>query len=187
MKLTRTGTLVGTPFYMAPEQINGGKVDVRTDLYAVGVILYEMCTGKLPFGGETLGEVLIGHLQKTVPPLPAETQQWGIPHGGRADLWPSCSPSPPDERYCHGHGADAGLSTGCSAASRPRRASIKRLTLSSLPPVAVPPPSALRRCWRCCPLCCVRWRSGATLLVDKLRGTGARRSRSTWCRCARWP
>jgi serine/threonine protein kinase len=79
MKLTRTGTLVGTPFYMAPEQINGEKVDVRTDLYALGVILYQICVGVLPFDGENLGEVLVGHLQKPVPPLPETMSQWGTP------------------------------------------------------------------------------------------------------------
>lgn len=98
MKLTRTGSLVGTPFYMAPEQINGGKVDVRTDVYALGVILYEMCTGKLPFGGETLGEVLIGHLQKTVPPLGKDLQQFGIPQA-IAPILAKLLAKNPEDRY----------------------------------------------------------------------------------------
>lgn len=98
MKLTRTGSLVGTPFYMAPEQINGGKVDIRTDVYALGVILYEMCTGRLPFGGETLGEVLIGHLQKTVPPLEKDTQQFGIPQA-IAPILAKLLAKNPEDRY----------------------------------------------------------------------------------------
>lgn len=79
MKLTRTGSLIGTPFYMAPEQINGGQVDVRTDLYALGVILYQMCAGQLPFDGANLGEVLVGHLQTPAPPLPQSAYDLGVP------------------------------------------------------------------------------------------------------------
>jgi len=48
--LTRTGTVMGTPGYMAPEQVTGQTTDARTDLFAVGVILYEMLTGTNPFG-----------------------------------------------------------------------------------------------------------------------------------------
>ena len=169
MKLTRTGTLVGTPFYMAPEQINGGKVDVRTDLYAVGVILYEMCTGKLPFGGETLGEVLIGHLQKTVPPLEAETKQWGIPQAVAPILAKLLAKSP-DERYStvtellqdlerlqRGEQTTAGLN--------------KHLTLSSLPQVEVP---RRRRfiALAMLPFVLCAIAIGSYLLIDKLRGRG---------------
>ena len=67
-KLTRTGSIVGTPQYMAPEQIDGSKVDARADVYAMGVILYELSTGTLPFKAETLGGMLKAHLMD-VPPI----------------------------------------------------------------------------------------------------------------------
>ncbi len=56
--LTRAGSLVGTPDYLSPEQASGGEVDGRSDIYALGLILFEMLTGELPFRGETMGEVL---------------------------------------------------------------------------------------------------------------------------------
>jgi tRNA A-37 threonylcarbamoyl transferase component Bud32 len=51
--VTRAGDLVGTPAYMAPEQVDGGAITPATDIYALGVVLYELLTGKLPFGGDT--------------------------------------------------------------------------------------------------------------------------------------
>ncbi|HVV85801.1 MAG TPA: protein kinase, partial [Kofleriaceae bacterium] len=66
--MTRAGDLVGTPQYMAPEQIRAEHVDGRTDIYALGAILYEMLTGRLPFEGTTVMAILSKHL--TEPPSP---------------------------------------------------------------------------------------------------------------------
>ncbi|MGE0872189.1 MAG: serine/threonine-protein kinase [Kofleriaceae bacterium] len=67
---TRTGIVMGTPAYMSPEQCEGrGLVDLRTDIYALGIVLYEMLTGRVPFIGEGYGEILVQHLtQAPVPP-----------------------------------------------------------------------------------------------------------------------
>ncbi|HLT29548.1 MAG TPA: protein kinase [Myxococcaceae bacterium] len=67
---TVAGTLVGTPEYMAPEQVAGEAVDARADLYAMGVIAYRMLTGVLPFRGPTVLAVLMAH-QQEVPPAPS--------------------------------------------------------------------------------------------------------------------
>ncbi len=67
-RLTRTGMMVGTPEYMAPEQFEGLGVDARADLYATGVILYEMLTGVQPFRGQTTPEVMKAHLFKRPSP-----------------------------------------------------------------------------------------------------------------------
>lgn len=67
--LTTAGTTVGTAAYMAPEQAQGGPVTEATDLYAVGVMLYEMLTGYLPFNGPTAMATMLEHIQREpVPP-----------------------------------------------------------------------------------------------------------------------
>ncbi len=68
-QLTRAGTTLGTPMYMSPEQIQEGQVDIRSDLYSLGVTLYHMLTGRPPFTGETPLALAMQHVQATVPAL----------------------------------------------------------------------------------------------------------------------
>jgi serine/threonine-protein kinase len=67
--LTSDGTVMGTPDYMPPEQAQGKPVDFRSDIYALGVVLYEIFTGRLPFTGENAMQVVMNHIQKA-PPRP---------------------------------------------------------------------------------------------------------------------
>jgi tRNA A-37 threonylcarbamoyl transferase component Bud32 len=70
-RLTRTGMIFGTPEYMAPEQASGKHADLRCDIYAVGIILFELFTGAVPFTGETFLGVLTKHLNEMPPSMRA--------------------------------------------------------------------------------------------------------------------
>lgn len=75
--LTGAGQVVGTMAYAPPEQIQGGKIDARADIYSLGVVLYELLTGKLPFSGKTTFDFLMARL--TDSPLPILTANPGVP------------------------------------------------------------------------------------------------------------
>jgi serine/threonine protein kinase len=68
---TRTGVVIGTTAYMSPEQARGQKVDHRTDIFSVGIVLYEMLCGRKPFEGETWSDVMAAVLVKDPPPMDA--------------------------------------------------------------------------------------------------------------------
>ena len=92
--LTQTGAVVGSPAYMAPEQALGKRVDGRTDLYAVGVVLYEMLGGRLPFLSEQILELLTAHVVSPVPPL---RNLVDVP-AALSDLVHECLAKDPDDR-----------------------------------------------------------------------------------------
>ena len=68
--MTQTGAVIGTPFYMSPEQVKGESVGPQSDIYSLGVILYQMATGSVPFGGGTPFEVMVARIQR--PPKPVK-------------------------------------------------------------------------------------------------------------------
>ncbi len=68
-KITRTGTMIGTPEYMAPEQFTGESVDHRADVYALSIVLYELLTGQVPFKGDTPVAISHGHVYQQPAPL----------------------------------------------------------------------------------------------------------------------
>jgi serine/threonine-protein kinase len=67
--LTSAGTVMGTPDYMPPEQAQGNPADFRSDIYSLGVVLFETFSGKLPFTGDTIMKIVMGHVQSP-PPRP---------------------------------------------------------------------------------------------------------------------
>jgi serine/threonine-protein kinase len=71
-KLTRTGMLFGTPEYMSPEQARGEAVDPRVDIYAMGCILFQLVTGRVPFEGENFMRVLTMHVTEPPPQIPPQ-------------------------------------------------------------------------------------------------------------------
>lgn len=68
--LTLQGVILGSPYYMSPEQIDNNAIDHRSDLYSLGAVFYEMLTGKKPFRGNSLMKIFYSHLNDPVPKLP---------------------------------------------------------------------------------------------------------------------
>jgi len=75
-QLTQVGAIMGTPYYMSPEQIRAQPLDQRADLYSAGVILYEMLTGIKPFEAESLPAIVMKHLQSDPEPLPKKLRRF---------------------------------------------------------------------------------------------------------------
>lgn len=98
-KLTQAGQVFGTPHYMSPEQASGSPVDHRSDIYALGVILYELTTGQLPFDADNFMAILTQHMYKSpVPPSKVEGASEDF-HPGLEEVILRCLAKEPSERY----------------------------------------------------------------------------------------
>lgn len=97
-KLTRTGMVFGTPHYMSPEQASGGVIDGRTDVYALGVIMYEMFTGRVPFEADTYMGVLTKHMFEAPLP-PSQVSGSARELGALEDVTLKALAKRPEDRY----------------------------------------------------------------------------------------
>ncbi len=93
-RVTLTGQVAGTPAYMAPESVTGQSQDARVDVYALGVMLYEMITGKVPFDGETTIDVMMQHLEAEPAPMELVNPDAHVPYPLVAFIWQCLSKSP---------------------------------------------------------------------------------------------
>ncbi|HUB06526.1 MAG TPA: protein kinase, partial [Myxococcales bacterium] len=83
-RLTQQGMIVGTPEYMSPEQGSASPVDARSDIYSLGVMMFEMLTGKLPFQGENALQILMRHQTQPVPRLTDAAPDLDLPPAAEA-------------------------------------------------------------------------------------------------------
>jgi serine/threonine protein kinase len=142
--LTRTGTVVGTARYLAPEQVNGSPVDSRADVYALGLLLYEMLTGKPPFAGDTDMATAVARLTNAPEPVGA-----GRPEISREleDVVARSLARDPEYRYQSAQafkealtpGADTAPTGPIEAPTAPHRPVPRRQARPEPPPKGPPP------------------------------------------------
>jgi beta-lactam-binding protein with PASTA domain/predicted Ser/Thr protein kinase len=105
-QMTEAGSIVGTAQYLSPEQARGAPVDPRSDLYSLGIVLYEMLTGKVPFTGDTPVEIAMKHLSQV--PEPPSALRPEVPHDLDAIVMRALAKDP-DQRYGSAEEMDADL------------------------------------------------------------------------------
>ncbi len=168
--LTRTGTVMGTARYLSPEQVNGHATDARTDVYGLGLLLFEMLCGHPPFGGDTEIATAMARLTTSAPSV--RTDRPDAP-AALDDIVHRCLARRPDARYESARGVHDALArlrapqtraapapeagTEAGAATRPRR----------------PAPAPVVR-----PRSCARAGEAQGLRLDLGRARGARRARA---------
>jgi serine/threonine-protein kinase len=113
-KLTATGIILGTPEFMSPEQIRGKPLDARSDIYALGIVAFEMLTGKLPFQGRNAQEMMIARLRSQ--PVPIRQYRPDVPEPVEKALTKALQTNP-DDRFTTAIEFGEALSGGGSAAS----------------------------------------------------------------------
>jgi beta-lactam-binding protein with PASTA domain/predicted Ser/Thr protein kinase len=105
-QMTEAGSIVGTAQYLSPEQARGAPVDPRSDLYSLGIVLYEMLTGQVPFTGDTPVEIAMKHLSQV--PEPPSALRPTVPHDLDAVVMRALAKDP-EQRYASAEEMDADL------------------------------------------------------------------------------
>lgn len=130
--LTNTGQVLGTPYYMAPEQIRGEPVGPATDVYALGVVIYQLVTGQVPFRGEMPLAVVVQHMLEAPPPPHLRRPE--LPTLAQAALLRSLAKQPADRFASAGAFAEA-FAAGLAAMP----SSVEQADPDTTQPAATPP------------------------------------------------
>lgn len=109
-ELTQTGTSLGTPAYMSPEQIEGHTVDGRSDLFSLAVILYEALCGERPFDGDSIPAVIYSVTRET--PIPVSKRVPGVPRG-LDEFFDRALAKKPEDRFSDGKSFKIALESAC--------------------------------------------------------------------------
>jgi serine/threonine protein kinase len=164
--LTTTGNLLGTARYLAPEQVSGGDIDARTDLYSAGVVLYEVLTGMTPFEGDT--HIATAMKRLTTDPVPPGALRPGIPRTLEAVVMQALSRDP-TQRFQTAEEMGAALDRSTPSPGHVRRPSPAPETRS------VGRPPGVFRSWMLVPLALIALAGlavGGFLLVERLLEAG---------------
>lgn len=129
---TATGTVLGTPAYMSPEQVRGADIDSRSDIYSLGIVLYELLSGEPPFNHETTpAAVLVKHLNEQPPPVPQ------VSSGTQAILRKALAKDPA-QRYHRAGELAAALEAETTATVPPGSAQVEQSTAAGKPKRSLP-------------------------------------------------
>ncbi|MEU5213180.1 protein kinase [Streptomyces sp. NPDC020742] len=144
-RLTGTGVAVGTPAYLAPEQINGAETDHRTDLYAVGCLLYELLTGRPPYTGDSPFSVMHQHL--SAEPVPPSRLRPELPPAVDEVIRRALSKDRA-ERFADAGAMRAALAEAARPAPAPTPTALDPRAAAPQQPLAPQPPPAVQRARR---------------------------------------